>query len=140
MLSLIWLLLMAICGWTAVETVGGKGQGRISDLLLGITGGLAVRFLFEALRIDVDVVNLLLFSVWGAAALPGIVKFLLKRRRNRKAGDVAREGPEFPKGPGILQAPVPLHPSPRTGFRRGPAIPRIVSCIDQQRLTPLEHT
>ena len=113
MLSLIWLLLMAICGWTAVETVGGKGQGRISGLLLGITGGLAVRFLFEALRIDVDVVNLLLFSVWGAAALPCLVKSILNRRKKRKAGDVARVGPEFPKGPDILQAPVPVHPSRR---------------------------
>ena len=43
-------------------------------------------FLFEALRIDVDVVNLLLFSVWGAAGLPGIVKFLLRNAKTGKRG------------------------------------------------------
>jgi uncharacterized membrane protein YeaQ/YmgE (transglycosylase-associated protein family) len=78
MLRFIWLLLMALCGRTAGEMVGGKGFGLVADMLLGITGALTVRFAVDALRIDVHAVNLLLFSIWGAAALPASVRFLVK--------------------------------------------------------------
>jgi uncharacterized membrane protein YeaQ/YmgE (transglycosylase-associated protein family) len=81
MLHFIWLLFMALCGWTAGEIVGGKGFGRVADMLLGITGAFLVRFSVDALRIDVHTVNLLLFSIWGAAALPASVRFLAKRHR-----------------------------------------------------------
>jgi uncharacterized membrane protein YeaQ/YmgE (transglycosylase-associated protein family) len=81
MLHFIWPLLMALCGWTAGEIVGGKGFGRVADMLLGITGAFLVRFSVDALRIDVHTVNLLLFSIWGAAALPASVRFLAKRHR-----------------------------------------------------------
>jgi uncharacterized membrane protein YeaQ/YmgE (transglycosylase-associated protein family) len=79
MLHFIWLILMALCGRAAGEIVGGKGFGRVADMLLGITGAFLVRFSVEALRIDVHTINLLLFSIWGAAALPGSVRFLAKR-------------------------------------------------------------
>lgn len=75
----IWLLLMALCGLSTGEIVGGKGFGRVADMLLGITGAFVVRFSVDALRIDVHAVNLLLFSIWGAAALPASVRFLVKR-------------------------------------------------------------
>ena len=53
MLHFIWLILMALCGRTAGEIVGGKGFGRVADMLLGITGAFLVRFSVDALRIDV---------------------------------------------------------------------------------------
>jgi uncharacterized membrane protein YeaQ/YmgE (transglycosylase-associated protein family) len=70
---------MALCGLSAGEIFGDKGFGRIADMLLGITGAFAVRFSVDVLRIDVHATNLLLFSVWGAAALPASVRFLVKR-------------------------------------------------------------
>jgi uncharacterized membrane protein YeaQ/YmgE (transglycosylase-associated protein family) len=79
MLHFIWLILMALCGRAAGEIVDGKGFGRVADMLLGITGAFLVRFSVEALRIDVRTINLLLFSIWGAAALPSSVRFLAKR-------------------------------------------------------------
>jgi uncharacterized membrane protein YeaQ/YmgE (transglycosylase-associated protein family) len=95
MLPLVWLLLMALCGWTAGEIVGGKGFGRAADILLGITGALTVRFSLEVVRIDMDAVNLLLFSVWGAAALPGIVRLLVRIHDKIKVRTSPQTPPEF---------------------------------------------
>jgi uncharacterized membrane protein YeaQ/YmgE (transglycosylase-associated protein family) len=85
MLPLIWLFLMAFCGWTAGEIVGGKGVGQVIDVLLGVTGALSVRLSLEGLRVDPNPVSLLLFSVWGAAALPAVVKYLVRSRHEPKA-------------------------------------------------------
>jgi uncharacterized membrane protein YeaQ/YmgE (transglycosylase-associated protein family) len=97
MLHFIWLILMALCGWAAAEIVGGKGLGRVADMLLGITGAFVVRFSMDALRIDVHAINLLLFSIWGAAALPSSVRFLAKRHGGLK-GPASWEQLGFSKG------------------------------------------
>ena len=81
MLPLIWVFLMALCGWIGGENVRGRCFGWRVDILLGIAGALSVRFSLGALRIDPEPVNLLLFSVWGALALPAIVKFQARSRR-----------------------------------------------------------
>jgi uncharacterized membrane protein YeaQ/YmgE (transglycosylase-associated protein family) len=83
MSHLIWLVLMASCAWTAGRIVGGKGRGAVADILFGITGALAVRFVLDALRATVQDIDAFLFSVWGAAGLAGIARFLMKRHDGR---------------------------------------------------------
>jgi uncharacterized membrane protein YeaQ/YmgE (transglycosylase-associated protein family) len=78
----IWLFLVALSGWAAGYIVGGKGFGVVADILLGFTGGMTVRFCLDAMGVRVTDVNLLLFSIWGAAALPGFVRVLVRRRHN----------------------------------------------------------
>jgi len=78
MAGLAWLLLMAVCGWTAGRVIGGKGLGVVTDILLGITGALTVRFFLDALRVTVHT-DILLLSALGAAALPGFIRFLIRR-------------------------------------------------------------
>jgi uncharacterized membrane protein YeaQ/YmgE (transglycosylase-associated protein family) len=57
----------------------------VADILLGISGAFLVRCITELLHFPLDYVNLLLVSVWGAAAPPVIVRLILRRRRS-KAG------------------------------------------------------
>jgi len=83
MSHLIWLVLMASCGWTAGRIVGGKGGGTVADILFGITGALAVRFVLDALRVTVQDIDAFLFSVCGSAGLAGIARFLMKRHDER---------------------------------------------------------
>lgn len=83
MSHLVWLILMAFCGWFTGESVGGERLGAMADILLGITGAMTVRFFLDVLRVHVEDSNALLFSVWGAAALPCLVRFLMKRRDSR---------------------------------------------------------
>ena len=82
---LIWLLVVGLSGWATGEIVGGEGRGRVADILLGISGAFLVRFITEVGRFPLDYVNLLLFSVWGAAAPPATVRLLLRRRRHSKS-------------------------------------------------------
>src|SRR5882724_1347702 len=79
MLRVSWILLMAFSGWTAGEIVDAKHPGRFADALLGISGGFAVFFLLDILGIHVQDVNLILFAVWGAAALPGFIGILIRQ-------------------------------------------------------------
>ena len=100
MLPVTWLLLMALCGWASGQIVGSKAFGRVADGLLGITGAMFVSFLLEALRIDTNAVNLLLFSVWGAAALPAALRLMLKVTvRSGSPPPSFSESPEKPATP-----------------------------------------
>ncbi len=98
MSHLMWLFLTALCGWFAGKSVGGKRLGAVADSLLGITGAQTVRFLLDVLRVSVDDTNALLFSVWGAAALPYLVRFLIKRR-DRHASARTSQTPRVAKPP-----------------------------------------
>ena len=75
----IWLCLVALSGWAAGYIVGGKGFGVVADIFFGLTGGMAVRFCLDSMGVRVADVNLLLFSIWGAAALPGFVRLIVNR-------------------------------------------------------------
>ena len=80
MLRVGWILLIAFSGWTAGEIVDAKHPGRFADALLGISGGSTIFFLLDILGIHVQDVNLILFAVWGAAALPGFIGILMRQR------------------------------------------------------------
>jgi uncharacterized membrane protein YeaQ/YmgE (transglycosylase-associated protein family) len=82
MFYFIWLLAAALAGWTAGKITGGKGFGSGTDILLGITGAFAVRWSLENIGIPLEDVDLLLFSIWGAAAFPAAMR-LGTRRHNR---------------------------------------------------------
>jgi uncharacterized membrane protein YeaQ/YmgE (transglycosylase-associated protein family) len=98
MSKLIWLLLMALCGWVAGKGVGGKALGTVADVLLGITGALTVRFFLDALRVTVPDADALLFSVWGAAASPSLLGRLMRRHDVRVSARAAQT-PRLVKGP-----------------------------------------
>lgn len=95
----IWLFLVALSGWAAGYIVGGKGFGVVADILFGFTGGMTVRFCLDAMGVRVADVDLLLFSIWGAAALPGFVRLTVSRHnleprnftRVRRGLEVAEE-------------------------------------------------
>jgi uncharacterized membrane protein YeaQ/YmgE (transglycosylase-associated protein family) len=75
-----WLLLMALSGWTAGEIVGAKRPGHIGDVMLGIVEGSFVVLSFDILGIHLQEVNLVLLSIWGAAALPCLIGILIRHR------------------------------------------------------------
>jgi uncharacterized membrane protein YeaQ/YmgE (transglycosylase-associated protein family) len=75
-----WLIFVAITGWAAGEIVGGNDYGRLTDVLLGLSGALAVRFIIESLGISLHDVYLLLFSVWAAATVPVTFRLSLRHR------------------------------------------------------------
>jgi len=81
----VWLLFVALAGWVAGEIVGGEEYGRVTDVLLGMVGAFLVRFAVEISRIPLNDVYLLLFSVWGAAVLPGTFRLLRRDRASLKA-------------------------------------------------------
>jgi uncharacterized membrane protein YeaQ/YmgE (transglycosylase-associated protein family) len=82
-----WLIFVAITGWAAGEIIGGDDYGRLTDVLLGLSGALAVRFVVESVGIPLHEIYLLLFSVWGAATVPVMFRLSMRRRnavkRNR---------------------------------------------------------
>jgi uncharacterized membrane protein YeaQ/YmgE (transglycosylase-associated protein family) len=80
----IWLIFVAITGWAAGEIVGGDDYGRLTDVLLGLSGALAVRFVIESVGISLHDVYLLLFSVWGAATVPVTFRLSLRHRNAAK--------------------------------------------------------
>ena len=79
-----WLIFVAITGWAAGEIVGGDQYCRLTDVLLGISGALLVRFVVESTGIRLDDIYLLLFSVWGAATVPAIFRLAMRRRDTSK--------------------------------------------------------
>jgi uncharacterized membrane protein YeaQ/YmgE (transglycosylase-associated protein family) len=79
-----WLLAAAVAGWAAGKITGNDGFGTGADVLLGITGALLVRWSFENMDPPVANVYLLLFSIWGAAALPAIVRLGIRRHKRLK--------------------------------------------------------
>ena len=79
-----WLVFVAITGWAAGEIVGGNDYGRLTDVLLGISGALLVRFILESAGIVLHDIYLLLFSVWGAATVPVIFRLSLRHRETVK--------------------------------------------------------
>jgi uncharacterized membrane protein YeaQ/YmgE (transglycosylase-associated protein family) len=76
-----WLLAAALAGWAAGKITGNDGFGTGADLLLGITGAFVVRWSLENMDTPVANVYLLLFSIWGAAALPAIVRLGIRRHK-----------------------------------------------------------
>ena len=79
-----WLLAAAVAGWAAGKITGNDGFGTGADLLLGITGAFLVRWSLENLGISLADVYLLLFSIWGAASLPALVRLGIRRHRRLK--------------------------------------------------------
>jgi len=79
-----WLLAAAVAGWAAGEITGTDGFGTGADLLLGITGAFVVRWSLENMGIFLANVYLLLFSIWGAAALPAIMRLGIRRHKRLK--------------------------------------------------------
>jgi uncharacterized membrane protein YeaQ/YmgE (transglycosylase-associated protein family) len=75
-----WILLIAFSGWTAGEIVGAKRPGHIGDVMLGIIGGSSVVLSLDILGIHLQEVNLVLLSIWGAAALPCLMGILIRHR------------------------------------------------------------
>ena len=79
-----WLLAAAVAGWAAGKITGNDGFGTGIDLLLGITGAFLVRWSLENVGISFANVYLLLFSIWGAAALPALVRLGMRRHKRLK--------------------------------------------------------
>jgi uncharacterized membrane protein YeaQ/YmgE (transglycosylase-associated protein family) len=89
----IWLLAVGLAGWASGEIVGGRGFGRVADILLGISGAFLVRFIMEQVGIPLGYVNLLLLSVWGAAAPPATVRLLVRRDSHSNAASQRTTAP-----------------------------------------------
>jgi uncharacterized membrane protein YeaQ/YmgE (transglycosylase-associated protein family) len=81
----IWLFVAALAGWAGGKFAGDGGFGTGADILLGITGAFVVRWFFETTGISLQNVYLLLFSVWGAAALPALMRLGIRRHNRAKA-------------------------------------------------------
>jgi uncharacterized membrane protein YeaQ/YmgE (transglycosylase-associated protein family) len=79
-----WLLVAAVAGWATGKITGNDGFGTGADLLLGITGAFVVRWSLENMGISLANVYLLLFSIWGAAALPAVVRLAIRRHKRLK--------------------------------------------------------
>jgi uncharacterized membrane protein YeaQ/YmgE (transglycosylase-associated protein family) len=89
----IWLLAVGLAGWASGEIVGGEGFGRVADILLGISGAFLIRFIMEQLDIPLGYVNLLLLSIWGAAAPPATVRLLVRRHSHSKSASQRTTAP-----------------------------------------------
>jgi uncharacterized membrane protein YeaQ/YmgE (transglycosylase-associated protein family) len=81
----LWLLAVGLAGWASGVIVGGEGFGRVADILLGISGAFLVRFIMEQMGIPLGYVNLLLLTIWGAAAPPATVRLLVRRHSHSKS-------------------------------------------------------
>ncbi|MGB8724179.1 MAG: hypothetical protein WCD15_15600 [Terriglobales bacterium] len=81
----IWLLAASLAGWAGGKIARDDGFGTGADILLGITGAFVVRWSLENIGISLNDVYLLLFSIWGAAALPAAVRLGIRRRNRSKA-------------------------------------------------------
>jgi uncharacterized membrane protein YeaQ/YmgE (transglycosylase-associated protein family) len=89
----IWLLAVGLAGWASGEIAGGKGFGRVADILLGISGAFLVRFIIEQVGISLGYVNLLLLSIWGAAAPPATVRLLVRHHSHSKSASQKTTAP-----------------------------------------------
>ncbi len=85
MLDFVWLAVVGLAGWASGKIAGGKGFGRVADVLLGISGGFLVRFAMEQLVFPLEYVYLVLFSIWGAVASPAMVRLLVRRHGHLKS-------------------------------------------------------
>jgi uncharacterized membrane protein YeaQ/YmgE (transglycosylase-associated protein family) len=85
MFDSIWLLAAGLAGWASGKITGNDGLGTGADILLGITGSYVVRWFLENVGISLASVYLLLFSIWGAAAFPAVVRLRMRRHRRLKA-------------------------------------------------------
>jgi len=81
----IWSLAAALAGWAVGKIAGDDGFGTLADILLGVTGAFVVRWSIENIGISLKDVYLLLFSIWGAAALPAAVRLGIRRHNRSKA-------------------------------------------------------
>jgi uncharacterized membrane protein YeaQ/YmgE (transglycosylase-associated protein family) len=91
MFYFIWLLAAGLAGWTSGQIAGDGKFGTTADILLGTTGAFLVRWSFEKFGISLDDVYLLLFSIWGAAALPAAARLAFRRHHRSKGttrGDI----------------------------------------------------
>jgi uncharacterized membrane protein YeaQ/YmgE (transglycosylase-associated protein family) len=84
----IWLA-AALAGWASGKIAGDDGWGKGADILLGITGAFVVRLSLENMGVSLHDVYLLLFSIWGAAALPALVRFAMRCHNRSKGRKVA---------------------------------------------------
>jgi uncharacterized membrane protein YeaQ/YmgE (transglycosylase-associated protein family) len=89
----IWLLAVGLAGWASGEIVGGEAFGRVADILLGISGAFLIRFIMEQVGIPLGYVNLLLLSIWGAAAPPATVRLLVRRHSHSKSASQRTTAP-----------------------------------------------
>jgi uncharacterized membrane protein YeaQ/YmgE (transglycosylase-associated protein family) len=85
MFYFMWLLAAALAGWAGGKIAGDDGFGVGADVLLGITGAFAVRWSLEKTGISLEDVYLLLFSIWGAAAFPAVIRLGIRRHHRSKA-------------------------------------------------------
>jgi uncharacterized membrane protein YeaQ/YmgE (transglycosylase-associated protein family) len=84
MFYFMWILAAGLAGWAGGKIVEGDGFGKGADILLGITGAFVVRWLLENIGISLHDVYLLLFSIWGAAAMPAAVRLGIRRYHRSK--------------------------------------------------------
>ena len=85
----IWLIAAALAGWAGGKFAGQDGFGTGADILLGITGAFVVRWSVENIGISLQDVYLLLYSIWGAAALPALLRVGIRRHNRSKGRKVA---------------------------------------------------
>ena len=85
----IWLIAAALAGWAGGKFAGQDGFGTGADILLGITGAFVVRWSVENIGISLQDVYLLLFSIWGAPALPALLRVGIRRHNRSKGRKVA---------------------------------------------------
>jgi uncharacterized membrane protein YeaQ/YmgE (transglycosylase-associated protein family) len=83
----IWLIAAALAGWAGGKFAGQDGFGTGADILLGITGAFVVRWSVENIGISLQDVYLLLFSIWGAAALPALLRVGIRRHNRSKRSE-----------------------------------------------------
>jgi uncharacterized membrane protein YeaQ/YmgE (transglycosylase-associated protein family) len=85
MFYFIRLFVAALAGWAGGKIAGENGFGVGADILLGITGAFLVRWFLENIGVSLHDVYLLLFSIWGGAALPALVRLGIRRHNRSKA-------------------------------------------------------
>jgi uncharacterized membrane protein YeaQ/YmgE (transglycosylase-associated protein family) len=84
MIYCAWLLVAALAGWVAGKIAGHEGFGAGADVLFGVTGALIVRCSIEKFDVSLHDIYMLLFSIWGAASFPAVVRFGIRfRARSR---------------------------------------------------------
>ena len=84
MFYFLWLVAVGLSGWASGKITGSDGLGTGADILLGITGSFVVRWSLEVAGVSLANVYLLLFSIWGAAAFPAVVRLGIRRHKRVK--------------------------------------------------------
>lgn len=78
---LVWLIVGAIAGWLASLVMGtNRSQGLLTDIVVGIVGGLLGGFVLDALNIGGEVTGLNITSIIvafiGAVILLAILRLI----------------------------------------------------------------